>query len=206
MRSLLERGRWARAATVGAALLLVSLLFYGLTTAGTGNSIDRSLAEGRAPVAPAFSAEVLQGAAVLGGDGELELADLKGVPVVLNLWASWCAPCREEAPILEQGWRQDRRSGVIYLGLNTQDLSDDARDFLAEEGVTYPIVRETEGEIADAYQATGIPETFFISDAGRIVGRVRGALTESQLAQGVVAARRGEVLGTLTGGDRRLRE
>lgn len=202
----MDRGRWGRVGTVGAALLLVALLFYGLTTTGTGNSIDQSLASGRAPAAPAFSAEVLQGASVLGGDGELELADLEGMPVVLNLWASWCDPCREEAPILEQGWRRDRRSGVVYLGLNTQDLTDDAREFLAEEQVTYPIVREPEGEIADAYQATGIPETFFISDRGRIVGRVRGALTEPQLARGVAAAERGEVLGALTGGDRRLRE
>ena len=191
---------------VGAALALIALLFYGLTTSGTGNSIDQSLASGRAPVAPAFSAEVLQGGSVLGGDGELELADLEGVPVVLNLWASWCDPCRDEAPILEQGWSRDRRSGVIYLGLNTQDLTDDALEFLAEEQVSYPIVRESEGVIADAYQATGIPETFFISDEGRIVGRVRGALTGSQLARGVAAAKRGEVLGALTGGDRRLRE
>ena len=127
----------------------------------------------------------------LGGalaDGRLSLAELRGTPVVLNLWASWCTPCREEAPRLQKGWERWGPRGVAYLGLNIQDLRGDARGFAQRFGITHPSVRDARRGVADSYGATGIPETFFVDARGRVVGHVIGVVSERELAVG--AARR----------------
>lgn len=202
--------RWPRALVFGALLAFLGLLAYGLLTEGAGTQIDESLAEGEAPLAPEFNLPVLElgePAARLQrdlgdviDDRELALAELQGVPFVLNFWASWCGPCREEAPVLQRGWERHGPNGVLYLGLNMQDLTDDARAFLAEFEITYPTIREPDKEIATAYGATGIPETYFVSARGRVVGHVIGVLSDAQLDAGVRAARAGEIVGALTGG------
>lgn len=133
-------------------------------------------------------------------DGQLALSELKGHPVVLNIWASWCVPCREEAPILERAWRRWGPRGVYFLGLDTQDVPEDAQAFLREYGITYPSVREPSNGIARAYGSTGLPESFFISDRGRIVGHVLGVVSSQQLAAGARAAKSGRILGATDGG------
>jgi cytochrome c biogenesis protein CcmG/thiol:disulfide interchange protein DsbE len=193
-----------------AVLMFLALLVYGLTTQGSSGRVDESLAKGEAPLAPEFNLPVLDPGALpaelerrlrepLAG-GQLGLSDLSRTPFVLNFWASWCPPCREEAPILEAGWQRHQRQGVLYLGLNMQDLTGDARAFLDEFGLTYPQIREPEDTVAKSYGATGLPETYFVSGEGRIVAHVVGAVSPEQLDEGVTAARRGRVLGTLTGG------
>src|SRR5215210_4671705 len=144
----LHVGRWVTIALVAGFL---GLLAYGLTSKGTDDRIDEALASGRAATPPSFSLELLEqgtlpprierltGAAL--ADDRLSLAELRGVPVVLNLWASWCTPCRQEAPRLEQGWGRWGRRGVAFLGLNIQDLRGDAREFAAKFGITHPSVR-----------------------------------------------------------------
>jgi cytochrome c biogenesis protein CcmG/thiol:disulfide interchange protein DsbE len=200
-------GRWAVIALVG---LFIALLVYGIESRGPDDAIDDALAEGRAPAAPSFDLEVLEQGRIppalrdtLGrafADGRVSVAELRGTPLVLNLWASWCTPCREEAPRLEQGWEQWGRRGVAYLGLNIQDLRGDARKFAQRFGLTHPSVRDARRGVADSYGATGIPETFFVDTRGRVVGHVIGVVSERELNVGAQAAIEGRLVGTVTGG------
>jgi cytochrome c biogenesis protein CcmG, thiol:disulfide interchange protein DsbE len=202
-----------RTLAIVGVLALLGLLVYGLTTKADDTRVDESLARGDAPLAPAFDLPVLEPGTLPPrldrdlrpqfADGELSLRELEGTPVVLNFWASWCIPCREEAPVLQQGWERFGPQGILFLGLNMQDLTDDARGFLDEFGVTYPSIREPSNEIARAYGTTGIPETYFISGRGRVVGHIIGVVSERQLARGAVASRSGRVVGTESGGARR---
>jgi cytochrome c biogenesis protein CcmG/thiol:disulfide interchange protein DsbE len=206
-----ERSRsWGRWAVIGLVGLFIALLVYGLESRGPDDAIDGALTEGRAATAPAFTLEVLDRgniprrlSASLGGalaDGRLSLVELRGTPVVLNLWASWCTPCREEAPRLQKGWERWGPRGVAYLGLNIQDLRGDARGFAQRFGITHPSVRDARRGVADSYGATGIPETFFVDARGRVVGHVIGVVSERELAVGARAASEGRVVGTVTGG------
>lgn len=202
-----------RIAALTAVVAVIALLAYGLLTQGADPSIDEGLAQGEAQPAPDFDLEVLtRGTLRSGRSGELEplladdrlsSAELRGTPFVLNLWASWCIPCREEAPILADGWREHGPRGVLYLGLNMQDVTDDALDFIEEFDVRYPNIREPDNATARAYGATGIPETYFVSPSGRVVGHVIGVVTSEQLDAGARAAKTGDVVGSLTGGAQR---
>jgi cytochrome c biogenesis protein CcmG/thiol:disulfide interchange protein DsbE len=195
---------------IAAVALFLALLVYGLESRGPDDAIDGALADGRAAQAPAFTLEVLDRGRIpaplrgpLGeamSDGRVTLSELRGTPVVLNLWASWCTPCREEAPRLQKGWERWGREGVAYLGLNIQDLRGDARSFAQRFGITHPSVRDARRGVADSYGATGIPETFFVDSRGRVVGHVIGVVAERELDVGARAAIEGRVVGTITGG------
>jgi thiol-disulfide isomerase/thioredoxin len=206
--SRLHLGRWIVLALVAAFL---ALLAYGLLSKGTDDRIDQALSSGRAASAPSFSLEVLDRGTLPGrlkrsiapalADDHLSIAELKGVPVVLNLWASWCTPCRQEAARLEQGWRALGPRGVLFLGLDIQDVRGDGEAFIRKYGATYPSVREPGREVANSYGATGIPETYFIDSRARVVAHVIGVVSKRQLAQGAVAAASGRVAGRSSGGD-----
>ncbi len=123
--------------------------------------------------APAFSAKRMD------GGGSLSLASLRGKPVVLNFWASWCAPCKGEAAKLEQAWRQYGKQGVVFVGVDYHDVAGDARTFLEHHGVTYTTVLDGSGAIGDRYGLTGVPETYFVNRQGRLVGEhILGPITE----------------------------
>jgi cytochrome c biogenesis protein CcmG/thiol:disulfide interchange protein DsbE len=105
--------------------------------------------------------------------------------------------------VLERGWQRWKRQDVLFLGLDMQDLREDARSFLSQVGVTYPSVREPGKKTSKHYGATGIPETYFITPNGRVVAHVVGAVSTQQLDSGIAAARSGRPVGKEVGGARR---
>ena len=107
----------------------------------------------------------------------LRLADLRGKVVFVNFWASWCVPCREEAPALEAASRMYSSRDVVFVGINIQDKEPDARAFLEEFAITYPNGVDHGSKIAVDYGVYGIPETFVIDRAGRIAYKQIGAMS-----------------------------
>jgi cytochrome c biogenesis protein CcmG/thiol:disulfide interchange protein DsbE len=129
---------------------------------------------------------------VLGGAGEGSIADYRGRWVLVNLWASWCIPCRQEAPVLDRFARQYRRRGVRVLGINVQDNSDDALAFLRDYHVRYPQLRSVGDERSAAFGSTGVPENFLVDPRGRLALIWRGPVDEKFLLQRVVPIVKGE--------------
>jgi cytochrome c biogenesis protein CcmG/thiol:disulfide interchange protein DsbE len=188
-RGLLKAG--AIALVVG----LLALFAWATLAAGKGSSLVAQIAAGEAPRAPAFELEVmwprtetwpreLRGAIA---DGSLSLADLRGRPAVLNFWASWCIPCRDEAPILNSSARA-HRGEVVFVGIDVQDLRADALSFLREFDVAYVSVRDAADDTYRAYGLTGVPETYYLSADGRIVAHSPGVISRSSLEAGIEQA------------------
>jgi len=206
-------GTAARAFGVLCAVAFVALLVYGIVAQAPDTTIDDALAARRAPPAPELRLPVLtngtQGDRLqdrwqrAARDGDIDLQELRGAPVVLNVWASWCIPCREEAPRLQRGWESARRQGVLFLGLNQQDARTDALTFIRELGLDYPNVKDPSKETSRRWGVTGIPETFFITARGDIVSHVIGTVSDEQLRDGVAAARQAQALGSQDGGEQR---
>ena len=111
----------------------------------------------------------------------LHLASFKGKPVMLNFWASWCDPCKHEAPLLEATWQRVQSQGVIFIGVDYEDTQTDGLSFLNSYGITYTNVVDTSGATAISYGVTGVPETVFIDRHGMIVQKVIGELSEQTL-------------------------
>lgn len=135
--------------------------------AGAAYGIVRPASDAR-DEAPEFSLELLDGSGRLGSD------ELRGHPVVLNFFASWCVPCREEAPLLESKWRQYRAEGVRFVGVNIRDLPGDARAFVRRYGLTFPIVRDPGQALASQLDLVGLPQTFFITAEWKLAAQVAG--------------------------------
>ncbi len=115
----------------------------------------------------------------------ISLQDLRGKPVVINFWASWCPPCRIEAPLIERTWRAYKDRGLIFLGVNIQDRKQDALNYIREFAVTYPNGPDPTGEISIDYGVSGLPVTFFVSRDGEVVRRWVGAIEKSVLINSI---------------------
>ena len=122
---------------------------------------------------------------VLGGKGTGEIADFRGRWVLVNLWASWCLPCREEAPALDRFHRRQRER-LTVLGINVQDNSGDALDFLHDYPSTYPQLRSVGNERSAAFGSTGVPENFLVDPRGRLAMIWRGPVDKRLLGERVV--------------------
>src|SRR5680860_118690 len=123
---------------------------------------------------------------VLGGPGEGSIADYCGHWVLVNLWASWCGPCRQEAPELEEFARRYRGRGVSVLGINVQDNSDDALAFLRDHRVGYPQLRSIGDERSAAFGSTGVPENFLVDPRGRLALIWRGPVDRRFIEENIV--------------------
>ena len=111
----------------------------------------------------------------------LHLVSLKGMPVMLNFWASWCDPCKREAPLLEATWQRVQSQGIVFLGIDFEDTQTSGLGFMRQYGITYPNVIDTTGATAINYGVTGVPETVFIDRHGVFVHKVIGELTAQTL-------------------------
>jgi cytochrome c biogenesis protein CcmG/thiol:disulfide interchange protein DsbE len=111
--------------------------------------------------------------------------------VVLNFFASWCPPCKQEAPGLEKIWREYRSKGVVLLGVDSEDFSGDAKGFMRRYGITYPVVREPGRDLYGPYGVTGLPETRVIDRRGKYAGKqFYGATTAADLRSSIDQALR----------------
>lgn len=156
-----------------AVLAVIGLLGFGLLSKG-----NAKIALGD-PVPD----EVLP---ALPGPGSGSIADYRGDWVLVNLWASWCVPCREEAPALERFQRRYRDRGLTVLGVNVQDNRDDALAFLRSYRATYPQLRSVGDERSAAFGSTGVPENFLVDPRGRLALIWRGPVDDEFLDQRVV--------------------
>lgn len=116
----------------------------------------------------------------LDGNKEIGLKDFKGKPVVINFWASWCGPCREEMPFLERTWKEYKNKGVIFLGINVLDEEKSAKDFINIFNISYTNLKDSSGEVANSYGVVGLPATFFIDKEGRIVRKKYGPFLDEK--------------------------
>lgn len=133
--------------------------------------------------APAFDLERLD------EPGRVRLADMRGKVVVVNFYASWCIPCKEEAPALVRVWERYRKADVVFVGIVYQDSPDAAKAFHGRLGQTWPAALDDGGRTALAFGVFGIPETYFISKDGRLEGRHIGPIDEATLTRAVEALR-----------------
>jgi len=131
--------------------------------------------------APNFSLAMLNAHA---GKSALSLSNFKGKPVVLNFWASWCEPCKEEAPLLESAWKRMQAQGkdAVFLGIDFQESNNDGTGFLQLYNITYPAVLDTDGSVASKYNVTSLPVTIFINRHGTVMSRVPQQLTVQTLS------------------------
>jgi cytochrome c biogenesis protein CcmG/thiol:disulfide interchange protein DsbE len=160
--------------TVPALVLFAAIVVFSFTRQG-GNAL------GAQPVgqsAPDFNLPLYDGK-------KLSLSDLRGKPVVLNVWASWCDPCREEAPAIERVWQQYQDRGVVFVGIDIWDSEADGKGFIERFGLTYPNGPDAAGNIGKQYGVTGVPETFLIGKDGKVARKFIGAVSERQLAASV---------------------
>jgi cytochrome c biogenesis protein CcmG, thiol:disulfide interchange protein DsbE len=159
-------------ALAGVAALL-ALLVWKVVVDDRGGAAD-ALARGEHVAAPGFTLERLDASAA--GE-QISLADLHGKAVVVNFWASWCIPCKDEAPFLQKIYDQYRAKGLVVLGVDAQDFRKDARRFLARYGLKYPVAYDGKGSTLGKWGVTGFPETFFVDRSGQLVGeRIAGGV------------------------------
>lgn len=143
-------------------LVIVSLLL--LSSAGTGLSEASDIGK----AAPVFELKDLEGKKV-------SLADFKGKVILLNFWATWCAPCKAEMPSIENLYKRFKDKGLIVIGVSVDNSETTVRSFVKEKGLTFPILLDKGKEVSfDDYGVIGLPVTFLIDKKGIIVDKVFG--------------------------------
>ena len=183
---------------VAAVASLLALLIWRVAFGDSGAHLVAAIRDGKKPSAPGFRLDVIWPHAETWPpelrpaltDGKVALAELKGYPVVINFWASWCIPCKREAPRLAASARK-HAGKVAFLGLDIQDFKSDARRFLARYEANYVSVRDGGSSTFSDYGLTGVPETYYVDRRGRIVAHSVGEVSRRELELGITEAIRG---------------
>ena len=157
-----------------AMLIAGFTIFLAIGVMGTPTATSRSGKELVGKKAPSFVAPKVGGQLV-------SLENYKNKPLVLNFWASWCPPCRDETPGMERIWRKYEDQGVVILGINVQDGEKEAERYISEFGVTFSNALDLDGSITVDYGVTGLPVTFFIDNDSVVTGRWVGSISEDRL-------------------------
>jgi peroxiredoxin len=155
--------------------MAVAVFLLTVVLAVAGCSGDSDGGQGTVPGSPApdFQLESLDGPAI-------SLSDLRGRPVLLNFWATWCGPCRLEIPFLKEVSRDEswRAQGLVILAVNLGEPAADVREFVEFYGLTFPVLLDSQGQIGMLYNAASIPTTYFVDKDGIIRNIKRGAFTQ----------------------------
>ncbi|MCC7209080.1 MAG: TlpA family protein disulfide reductase [Anaerolineae bacterium] len=160
-----------------AVLIIGAIVVMGIIV-GIGLS-RQGMTQPTSGPAPDFTLDTFDGPPIT-------LSDLRGKVVVLNFWAGWCGPCRDEAPDLQAAWERYQPSGeVVFLGVAWSDMERSARDFLTQFGITYPTGLDVGTRISEQYRITGIPETFFIDRDGDVRYFVMRPMDEAEIIERV---------------------
>jgi cytochrome c biogenesis protein CcmG/thiol:disulfide interchange protein DsbE len=124
----------------------------------------------------------------LGSPGDVSLASLRGHPVVLNFWASWCPPCKSEAAPLEQEWLRYGGRGIQFVGVDKTDIASDARTFVAAHKLTFPMLVDGSGDVTNTYGVSQLPETYVLNAKGTVVAHLAGPINSPGFAEQFRAA------------------
>jgi cytochrome c biogenesis protein CcmG/thiol:disulfide interchange protein DsbE len=187
--------RTLQAAAVCLVAALIAVFVWRVVAGSEGRHFLERVRAGNAPAAPPFELTVIwdrvdtwpRSLRTALADGKLALLELRGYPVVLNVWASWCVPCKKEAPVLAASARA-HAGEVVFLGMDVQDFVSDARHFLRKYDAPYVSVRDGSGKASSAYGLTGVPETFYIDARGRAVAHSLGEVSRRELEAGIARA------------------
>jgi cytochrome c biogenesis protein CcmG, thiol:disulfide interchange protein DsbE len=174
------RSRWRLLALVLAPIVLFAVVL----ASGLGRDPRALPSELIGQPAPTFSLPRLD------AGGTIDLGDLEGQVVVVNFWASWCLPCREEHEALEAAWGRYRERGVVILGVSFEDTDEGSLAFRDELGGDWPLAGDPDSRTAIAYGVFGVPETFVIAPDGSITAKTTGAVTYEWLTREIESALR----------------
>jgi cytochrome c biogenesis protein CcmG, thiol:disulfide interchange protein DsbE len=160
-----------------AAVALLALLTFGVSNKSDTSSIDSQVAHGQFPGAP----NARQALPLLGKSGKASLADFRGKVVVLNVFASWCDPCKAEAPVLAREQSILAKHNATLVGVTYEDLSSASEQFARRYHLAYPVLRDVTGDFVRSFGTTGVPETFVINRKGQIQALQRFPVTTQWL-------------------------
>ena len=149
-----------------AAIGVIALFAVGM--------VSRSAKQIESGPAPQFSIPLF-------GGNTFSLAEQRGKVVVVNFWASWCGPCRDEAPVLEQVWREYKDRGVVFVGVDYVDTESEALKFVHEFNITYPNGPDVGTQVSHTYHIQGVPETYFVGRDGQMYGNYIGPMDKPTL-------------------------
>ncbi len=158
---------------------LISLMGYAIF----GNRVSIKTSPLIGTQAPDFNLKTFDGQ-------DLKLSDLEGKTVLLNFWASWCMPCKQEAGALERAWQKYKGDDVVFVGVNVWDENSNALKYLSKFGGGYPHALDPDEEIQIDYGVGGVPETFFIDSSGMVRDKFTGPLTEQIIDYFVLKAQK----------------
>ncbi len=148
------------------------------TATPASNASAASSGNANAIPAPDFTLQTLDGESV-------SLSDYRGKLVMINFWASWCPPCNSEMPDLQRYYEQHQDDDFIILGVNYQDTPDKVQAFVEKYGVTFPILLDSDGRVANLFGVQGLPTSFFVDKEGNVLGYQPGPVTKEMLEDGI---------------------